>query len=116
DMTTKVWVGNLGKEGDRHELWEAFKSYGELRDVWVARNPPGFAFVEFYDARDARDAVDALDGERICGQRVKVELSHGRSRDKGRGGGGGGGGRYGRRRSRSRSPRRFSRSPKRSPP
>ena len=36
--------------------------YGPLRNVWVARNPPGFAFVEFEDPRDAEDSVKALDG------------------------------------------------------
>lgn len=31
--------------------------------VWVARKPPGYAFVEFDDRRDALDAIRALDGE-----------------------------------------------------
>ncbi|PIO62444.1 hypothetical protein TELCIR_15992, partial [Teladorsagia circumcincta] len=72
---------------------DAFYRFGRIRKVWVARRPPGFAFVEFEDSRDAEDAVKALDGSRICGVRARVELSHGR----GRGAGGGG---YGGRRSR----------------
>jgi RNA recognition motif-containing protein len=30
--------------------------------VWVARKPPGFAFIEFDDRRDAMDAIRDLDG------------------------------------------------------
>lgn len=30
--------------------------------VWVARKPPGFAFIEFEDRRDADDAIRALNG------------------------------------------------------
>jgi hypothetical protein len=30
--------------------------------VWVARKPPGFAFIEFDDRRDAQDAIRELDG------------------------------------------------------
>ncbi|XP_078586452.1 serine/arginine-rich splicing factor 3-like isoform X4 [Branchiostoma floridae x Branchiostoma japonicum] len=76
----KVYVGDLGQSGTKHELERAFSAFGPLRNVWVARNPPGFAFVEFDDPRDARDAVDALDGRYLCGRRVRVELSHGMKR------------------------------------
>jgi arginine/serine-rich splicing factor 7 len=64
----------------------------------VARNPAGFAFVEFEDERDAEDAVRGLDGTNVCGVRVRVEHSTGRVRPKpwGRGGGGGSGDRGGR--------------------
>ena len=30
--------------------------------LWIARNPPGFAFIDFEDFRDAEDAVRKLDG------------------------------------------------------
>lgn len=58
----KVYVGNLGSQGSKGELERVFGYYGSLTNVWVARNPPGFAFVEFENERDARDAVRALDG------------------------------------------------------
>ncbi|XP_043913448.1 serine/arginine-rich splicing factor 7 [Protopterus annectens] len=76
----KVYVGNLGTGAGKGELERAFGYYGPLRTVWIARNPPGFAFVEFEDARDAEDAVRGLDGKSICGSRVRVELSTGMPR------------------------------------
>jgi len=116
----KVYVGDLGDGCAKQELEEKFSKYGQLRNVWVARKPPGFAFVEFEDGRDAEDAVRALDGTRINGSRARVELSSGRSRrgDRGPPRGGGdrgyddrGGNRDSRRRrSRSHSPRRRSHS------
>ncbi|MGH0141190.1 UNVERIFIED_CONTAM: hypothetical protein FKN15_010718 [Acipenser sinensis] len=61
-LDCKVYVGNLGNNGNKTELERSFGYYGPLRSVWVARNPPGFAFVEFEDPRDAADAVRELDG------------------------------------------------------
>ena len=40
-----------------------------VKNVWVARRPPGFAFVEMEDRRDAQEAANKLDGERIAGSR-----------------------------------------------
>ncbi|XP_057327902.1 RNA-binding protein 1-like isoform X2 [Microplitis mediator] len=118
DLSCKVYVGNLGSSASKHEIENAFSQYGPLRNVWVARNPPGFAFVEFEDPRDAEDAVRGLHGKRCCGTRVRVEMSSGRSRRAG--GGRRPGPKYSR--SRSRSPRstgrsvsRHSRSRSRSP-
>ncbi|XP_046997006.1 RNA-binding protein 1-like [Schistocerca americana] len=93
DLSCKVYVGNLGPSASKHDLERAFSKYGPLRNVWVARSPPGFAFIEFEDPRDAKDAVRALDGMRLCGTRVRVEMSTGRTRRD-----------EGRRHSRSRSP------------
>ena len=49
-----------------------------LCDVWVARIPTGFAFVEFEDSYGADEAVRSLDGQSICGSRARVEHSPGR--------------------------------------
>ncbi|ERL89879.1 hypothetical protein D910_07238 [Dendroctonus ponderosae] len=72
DLSCKVYVGNLGSSASKHEIESAFSKYGPLRNVWVARNPPGFAFVEYEDPRDAEDAVRGLDGtELVVGSLVK---------------------------------------------
>ncbi|XP_076472180.1 serine/arginine-rich splicing factor 7-like [Babylonia areolata] len=78
----KIYVGDLPPDASEKEIERAFSYYGHLRNVWVARNPPGFAFVEFEDYRDAEDAVRALDGTVVCGNRVRVEHSTGRVRPK----------------------------------
>ena len=53
DIRCKVYVGNLGNHADKYEIEDSFSKYGPLRHVWLARNPPGFAFVEFEDERYA---------------------------------------------------------------
>lgn len=58
----KVYIGDLSKDAEEKEIERAFGYYGRLKSVWVARNPPGFAFVEYEDPKDAEDAVRALDG------------------------------------------------------
>lgn len=78
----KVYVGGLTQNASKEEIEDVFERYGRLRSVFVARNPPGFAFIEFDDPIDAEDSVKALDGRLICGTRVKVELSHGKVRVK----------------------------------
>merc|ERR1712212_709449 len=91
----KVYIGNLGSDPpSTTEVEKEFSYYGKLQSVWIARRPPGFAYVEFEDSRDARDACKDLDGRTVFGRRIKVEISHGRKRES----------------RRSRSPRRKSRS------
>ncbi|PIA62110.1 hypothetical protein AQUCO_00200245v1 [Aquilegia coerulea] len=87
---SRVYVGNLDPRVTDRELEDAFRDFGVLRSVWVARKPPGYAFVEFDDRRDALDAIRALDGKNGW----RVELSHNsKSGGGGRVSGGGGGGR-----------------------
>ncbi|GAA0184817.1 RNA splicing factor [Lithospermum erythrorhizon] len=85
---SRVYIGNLDPRVSERELEDEFRTYGTIRSVWVARRPPGYAFIDFDDKRDAEDAIRGLDGKNGW----RVELSH-NSRDGGRGGGGRGGGR-----------------------
>ncbi|XAR48055.1 hypothetical protein NMG60_11030760 [Bertholletia excelsa] len=82
---TRVYVGNLDPRVSERDLEDEFRIYGVLRSVWVARRPPGYAFLEFDDRRDALDAIRELDGKNGW----RVELSH---NSKGGGGGRGRGG------------------------
>ncbi|KMZ71665.1 putative Arginine/serine-rich splicing factor [Zostera marina] len=66
----KVYVGNLESRIKEREIADEFRVYGNVRSVWVARNPPGYAFVEFDDRRDAEDSVSRLDGKH--GWRVEM--------------------------------------------
>ena len=62
NLEGKIYVGDLSRDANEKDLERAFEYYGRLRNVWVARNPAGFAFIEFEDPRDADDAVRGMDG------------------------------------------------------
>lgn len=41
--------------------------------MWVARRPPGYAFIEFDDRRDAVDAIRTLDGEEAFSYAILID-------------------------------------------
>ncbi|XP_067009783.1 RNA-binding protein Rsf1 isoform X2 [Anabrus simplex] len=100
---TRVYVGGLSDSVKKEDLESQFEKYGKLNSVWVAFNPPGFAFIEFANEDDAETACDDMNGSEVLGSKLRVELSRGRSR--GRGGSRGGGGFRGRGRGRGFFPR-----------
>ncbi|KAF8394586.1 hypothetical protein HHK36_020800 [Tetracentron sinense] len=79
--------------------------YGPIVDIdlKIPPRPPGYAFVEFEEARDADGAIRGRDGYSFDGHRLRVELAHGGRgqssstdrRSSYNGGGGGSGGRGG---------------------
>ncbi|KAE8716532.1 Serine/arginine-rich splicing factor RSZ21 [Hibiscus syriacus] len=79
----RVYIGNLDPRVTERDLEDEFKIFGVLRSVWVARRPPGYAFIEFDDRRDAIDTIRELDGKNGW----RVELSHNSKGGRGRGGG-----------------------------
>ncbi|WIA41087.1 hypothetical protein OEZ86_004718 [Tetradesmus obliquus] len=67
---SRLYVGGLREGITERELEDEFNQYGAIRSIWVARKPPGFAFVEFEDIRDAEDACKRGDGRN--GWRVEL--------------------------------------------
>ncbi|GAU29372.1 hypothetical protein TSUD_31790 [Trifolium subterraneum] len=61
------------------EVEDLFYKYGPIVDIdlKIPPKPPGYAFVEFEDARDAQDAIYYRDGYDFDGYRLRVELAHG---------------------------------------
>ena len=55
-LSQRVYIGNLDPNVNKDELIDICNAYGKLADVWVARNPPGFAFV----------TLCALPGSELC--------------------------------------------------
>lgn len=92
ETMTRVYIGNLDSRISERDLEDDFHVFGVIRSVWVARRPPGYAFIDFDDRRDALDAIRELDGKNGW----RVELSHNSKTGGGGGGRGGGGGGRGR--------------------
>eukprot|EP00892_Ulva_mutabilis_P007688 jgi/Ulvmu1/5291/UM022_0085.1 len=64
----KVFVGGLSADVTQEEISEKFEKFGRIEKIWVARQPPGFAFVHFESSDEADEACAALndvDGWRV---------------------------------------------------
>ena len=45
----------LADPGNRKsDLEDEFEEFGDIKSIFVARNPPGFAYIEFYRDHDAK--------------------------------------------------------------
>ncbi|CAF4130704.1 unnamed protein product [Rotaria sp. Silwood2] len=109
DSGYRIHVSDLAVGISRKEIERSFGKYGAINEVWVATNPPCFAFINYKHRSDAEKAIREVDGKMIGSTRVGVSWARTR-----RYGGRNGGGRSapygsyrssrgGRRRSRSRS-------------
>lgn len=59
----RVHVADLGLDPSKREIEKAFEKFGPLIEVWVARNPPCFAFVVYKYKEDADNAIREMDGQ-----------------------------------------------------
>ena len=69
----RIFVGNVNARIGKVELEQEFERFGDIVDAWVARNPPGFAFLVFKTAEESERAVKRMDGEVLFGRRLRVE-------------------------------------------
>ncbi|ESW16947.1 hypothetical protein PHAVU_007G197400 [Phaseolus vulgaris] len=74
-----IYVGNLPGDIRLREVEDLFYKLGPIVDIdlKIPPRPPGYAFVEFEDARDAEDAIKYRDGYNFDGFQLRVELAHG---------------------------------------
>ena len=103
--TNRLYFGNLDVTFTQPDLEQECRRFGQTTSVWVARNPPGFAFVvraprhahaqccadplpvgprrltsarlsqEFADIRGAEGACRALNDVKLGSQHVRVEFA-----------------------------------------
>lgn len=45
----------------RREVEKVFAKYGPINEIWVASNPPCFAFVNYKHRSDAEQAIREVD-------------------------------------------------------
>ncbi len=58
----RVHVADLTDSVSQYEIEKTFRKFGELKEVWLAKNPPCFAFVVFRNQIDAANAIKEMDG------------------------------------------------------
>ena len=69
---TKVWVGGLGEEGTRIELEVAFEEIGPVKNIWLAKNPPSFAFIEM-EVRDLQEMQSIIEYYQVLSSIFKYD-------------------------------------------
>jgi len=84
----RLHVSPLNPRTSRRDIEKLFSKYGRINEVWMATNPPCFAFVNFKHRADAEDAMQALDGKMIDNSRVGISFARKRTIGGRRGGGG----------------------------
>lgn len=61
----RVHVADLGIDCTQTDIEKSFKKYGEIKEIWLARNPPCFSFVVYKHRADGEEAIKDMDGRQI---------------------------------------------------
>jgi len=80
----RLHVADLDSQANKRDLEKLFGKYGPLREIWMARSVPCFAFVVFRHREDAEEAQRKVDGAEVCSRRIRVTIAKPRTRGRGR--------------------------------
>jgi len=80
----RLHVADLDSNAHKSDLERCFGKFGPLKEIWMARSTPCFAFVVFRYRADSDVAIAETDGTELCGRRIRVTPARPRTRGLGR--------------------------------
>ena len=75
----RLHISPLNPRTSRRDIEKIFSKFGKINEVWMATNPPCFAFVNYKHRADAEDAVQAMDGKLIDNSRIGISFARKRT-------------------------------------
>ena len=72
----RLHVANLDVDTSKKDMEQVFGKYGPLKEIWLARSVPAFAFVIYRDRLDTLEALRKADRREICGRTIRVTIAH----------------------------------------
>lgn len=76
----RLHIADLTEKVSQRDLESAFSKYGDIKEVWMAKNPPCFAFVVFKNRDDANVALKEMDQRTVGPCRIRVTVARPRTR------------------------------------
>ncbi|CAF0931457.1 unnamed protein product [Rotaria sp. Silwood1] len=75
----RLHLSDLAIGVSRRQIEKLVRPYGPLNEVWVASNPPCFAFINFRHRADGERALKELDGKVVGGSRIGLSWARPRN-------------------------------------
>ena len=71
----RLHVANLDVDTCQKDMEQVFGRFGPLKEIWIARSIPAFAFVVYLEKEDMIEALHKSDGREICGRPIRVTMA-----------------------------------------
>jgi arginine/serine-rich splicing factor 7 len=59
----RVHVADLGIDCTQKDIEKSFSKFGDIKEIWLAKNPPCFGFIVFKHKDDGLDAIKEMNGK-----------------------------------------------------